>query len=219
MDDMKKYIFFDLDGTLTASGPGIINAVNYVLKEFGIDVKDKNELISFIGPPLEESFIKFYHFDELKAKEASIKFREYYLKTGIYESSLYEGVDAMLKTLKEHGLKLMIATAKQEEQAIHVLQYFNIDKYFTFVGGCEPDKRITKGDVIRYVLKENEISNLDEVLMVGDRENDISGAKENGIECLSVLYGYGSEEEFKEAGTDYIVETVSDVVDKIIKWK
>lgn len=205
----KQQILFDLDGTLTDPMIGITKSVQYALRAYGIQVERLEDLCPFIGPPLRDSFMKYYGFDPDQATEAIWKYREYFSVTGLYENKEYAGIKEMLEALRDEGKKLYVATSKPELFAKKILEHFQMAEYFTFIGGASMDEtRVKKGDVIGYVLEENQITDLSQVVMVGDREHDIIGAKEAGIESVGVLYGYGSREELEEAGANEIVSTV-----------
>lgn len=207
-----KYILFDLDGTLTDSATGIINSVIYALKKYGIDVNDRNSLYKFVGPPLVDSLEKFYGFSKEEAKIALKYYREYYREKGILESLVYDGLECLLKTLKDNNKTLIVATSKPQVFAEQVLEHFNIAKYFTYIAGSELDgKRINKGEVIKYALESCKITDLSTVIMIGDREHDIIGAKQAGINSIGVLYGYGDRNELEKAGADFIADTVKDI--------
>ena len=208
---MYKYLLFDLDGTLTESGPGIMNAAAYSLEYYGITRESADRLKRFIGPPLKDSFMRFYGFGEEKALEAIVKFREYYNTKGWCENSPYPGVPEMLKDLKECGYTLIVATSKIEKQAVRICGHFGLDIYLDDIVGSADGARSKKDEVIRYVLEKNRISDLTEAIMIGDRKHDILGAKEAGIRSMGVLYGYGDSEELEKAGADVIVERVEDV--------
>ena len=209
---MYHTILFDLDGTLTDSGPGITNSVAYALKKWDIIENDINILKKFVGPPLDASFAKYYGFSKEKCVQAIQYYREYYLTKGIYENQVYDGMEELLKWLRDTGRRVIVATSKPEPSAIHVLEYFQIDSYFDIIAGATMDgSRVEKSDVIRYALDRAGIRDLSGVVMVGDRENDIQGAKANGLDSIGVLYGYGSREELEEAGAMQIAETVEDL--------
>lgn len=208
----KSIVLFDLDGTITESGDGIVNSIEYALKAYGITDYKRADLYKYLGPPLIDTFKNEFKFDHLKAVEVVEKFREYFRETGIYENKLYNGIEALLKRISESGRKVILATSKAEVFAVRILEHFNIINYFDIVAGSELDgSRIRKADVIKYALLKGGISDLDSVVMIGDRKEDILGAKEVGIDSIGVLYGYGSLEELKNAKAPAIVETVEEL--------
>ncbi len=205
-----KYFLFDLDGTLTDPKEGITKSVDYALKSFGIQTKNLDDLCKFIGPPLKKSFCEFYNFSDTDAEIAIKKYREYFSEKGIYQNSKHDGIDRMLKKLLEQDKVLIIATSKPTVFAIKILEYFNILDYFEFVAGSELDgTRCNKSEVILHALKENNITDLSDVIMIGDRKHDIIGAKEAGIKSVGILHGYGDLEELQKAKADYIVEDIN----------
>lgn len=210
----KSYntILFDLDGTLTDPKIGITRSVQYALKAFDIDEPDLESLCKFIGPPLKESFMQFYDFDEKRAAEAIEKYRERYADIGIYETELYKGIDDLLGKLCTAHRQLMVATSKPTIFAKRILEHFKIAQYFNYISGSELDNtRTDKGDVILYGLGQLKIIDIRKGLMIGDREHDIMGAKKAGITSVGVLYGYGNYAELKNAGADYIVEDLAEL--------
>ncbi|AJG99775.1 phosphoglycolate phosphatase [Clostridium beijerinckii] len=217
MNNNFEYILFDLDGTLTDSGEGITKSVQYALKSFGILVDDLKELNKFIGPPLKDSFKEYYNFDEEKAQLGLVKYREYFAEKGIYENKLYDGIPELLEVLKKNNKKIVLATSKPEVYARQILQYFKIDKYFDFAAGADfEETRVNKGDVIKYALQEANITDLSKVIMVGDREHDIIGAKENNIKSVGVLYGFGDVIELTQARAEYIVKDTEELLDILL---
>lgn len=209
---MKKYVLFDLDGTLTDSQEGIFNSLEYALNYYGIQVEDRSTLRPFLGPPLADMFMKTCGFDRAKALEAVEKYREYFNVKGLYENRVYPGIPKLLDTLKARGCSLLVATSKPEEFSRIILTHFGLASRFDFIGGATmDDSRVHKADVIRYVLDHCGITDPSTAVMVGDRENDIQGAKANGIDSIGALYGYGSRQELEAAGTDRLAETVEDI--------
>lgn len=210
---MYRYILFDLDGTLTDPGRGITNSVAYALDKFGITVTDKRELYKFIGPPLVDSFMNYYGFSEEDANKAVAYYREYFKPKGIYENEMYDGVPELLKCLKAQGKSVILATSKPEIFAHEILKHFGIFTYFDFAAGATLDStRSRKADVIAYALDSMGITDKSLCLMVGDRAQDINGARENGIDSLGVLFGYGDRAELENANATYIAESVSDIL-------
>lgn len=217
MNNNFEYILFDLDGTITDSGEGITKSVQYALKSFDINVEKLEDLNKFIGPPLKDSFKKYYNFDDEKAELGLRKYREYYAEKGIFENSLYEGIVEVLEVLKQNNKTIILATSKPEIYAKQILEYFKVDKYFTFVAGSDfEETRVKKGEVIKYALEEAKISDLSKVVMVGDREHDIIGAKENNIKSIGVLYGYGDVVELTQARAEYIAKTPKEILDIVL---
>ena len=208
-----KYIFFDLDGTLTESHTGIINSICYSLDKLGVTGYDRADLYKFIGPPLTDCYKSVFGFSEEKALEALYLYREYYTETGMFQNKVYDGIPQLLDSLKNSGKQLFVATSKPEEMAKEILEHFNLSQYFNDIYGSTLDEtRTDKTSVIGYALQEAEITKLDKTVMVGDRKFDVIGASANGIKCIGVLYGYGSSEELNAAGAYRLSETVSDLL-------
>lgn len=210
---MKDIILFDLDGTLFNTKSGIVNCVQYALNYYGIYEKNPDNLEKFIGPPLHKSFSVFYGFDEEKSIEATAKYRERYKDTGIFECELYDGIEELLKKLKENGKILGVATSKPEIFAERILEQFGVMKYFSKITGSLLDNtRSDKAEVIMVALERLGAAECTErVIMVGDREHDIIGAKANGLASIGVEWGFAKENEFQNAGADYIVDTVEEL--------
>lgn len=216
MNNNFEYILFDLDGTITDSGEGITKAVQYSLKHFDILVDDLDDLRKFIGPPLRDSYIKFYDFDNVKAELGIAKFREYYEDKGIFENKLYDGIVTVLDELNKNNKTIILATSKPELYARQILQHFNIDKYFSVIAGADfEETRVNKSDVIKYALNQLDIEDLSKVVMIGDREHDIIGAKENNIKSIGVLYGFGDVIELTQVRADYIAKESMDLLNII----
>ena len=213
---MKQYILFDLDGTLTESAPGIINSLKYALERLGVQDYDKAILDKFIGPPLAVSFEKFFGFKGEKCNNAIKIYREYFSERGLFENSVYPGAEDMLATLKSAGLSLAVATSKPEVFAKRILDKFGLSGYFDVICGIPlGNERMTKAQVIERAMSELGVTDKQAALMVGDRDYDVAGAHQNGIECLGVTYGYGSQEELEGAGAEYIAVSAADVVEVI----
>lgn len=207
-----KYILFDLDGTITDSALGITNSVKYALNKLNAPIPPYETLCKFIGPPLLDGFRDICGFDAEKAQEAVKLYREYYETTGLYENAVYDGIPEFLRALKEKGKTVILATSKPEKFARLILEHFNLIQYFDYAAGATIDETRNKKDaVIAYALKECNITDKSLAVMVGDRHHDIFGAKQNGISCVGVLYGFGSLEELTAAGADYIAENIDEL--------
>lgn len=213
-----KYILFDLDGTITEPKEGITKGMRYALNYLGIKDVSLESLEKYIGPPLSETFEIGFGFDKKKTDEAIKKYREYFSEIGIFENALYDGVKEMFSELKQDGKVLIIATSKPQVFAKRIVEHFDVDKYLTFVAGSELDgSRNSKAEVIDYALKKNNITDINDVIMVGDRKHDIIGAKKNNMKSIGVTFGYGSREELKEAGADYIVDNINELKEMLLK--
>ena len=203
---MKKVILFDLDGTLTDSGEGIINCVIYALERFGLPVPSREALRYFVGPPLHESFIK-QGVPADRAEEAVAIYRERYVPVGMFENTPYPGVRELLEKLKAEGHTLYVASSKPEWMCVEILKHFDLAKYFEKICGATMDtSRTNKEAVIEYLIRENGRS--DNMLMVGDTRFDVTGAKAHGIPCIGVSWGYGSVAELRNAGAAAIAESM-----------
>ncbi len=210
---MYKTILFDLDGTLTDSGRGITNSVAYALNKAGYSYGSKKELECFVGPPLAKTFMEKCNLTEEGGAHMVELYREYYSVKGIFENDVYNGIVELLGTLKKNGKKLIVATSKPEIFAEKIMEHFNLAKYFDCIAGATmSEKRTDKAEVIEYALEKSNVTDKSTVVMVGDREYDIIGAKKMGIDSIGVLYGYGSFEELKNAGATYIAEQVLDIL-------
>ena len=212
---MYKVILFDLDGTLTESGEGIINSVQYALESLGRPVPEREELKAFIGPPLVEQFMEYTGMDREEAEKGVVYYRERYAREGIFENKLYPGVEDMLYQLIKKHYILAVASSKPEKFVNQILEHFEISEYFDVITGSGLDgTRVTKTEVIEEALKRLGMENRrEEVLMVGDRKHDILGARQSGLECLAVSYGYGSMEELQKAEPIAIASSTQGVVD------
>ena len=203
---MNKTILFDLDGTLTDSGEGIINCVIYALERFSLPIPPRESLRYFVGPPLHESFIK-QGVPADRAEEAVAVYRERYVPTGIFENTPYPGVRELLEDLSAAGHTLCVASSKPEWMCVEVLKHFDLANYFDMICGATMDtSRTNKEAVIEYLIHEN--GKTDNMIMVGDTKFDVLGAKAHGIPCIGVSWGYGSVAEMEEAGAAAIVHTM-----------
>lgn len=212
-----KYIFMDLDGTITNPKIGITKSIQYSLASVGIKEDNLDNLTRHIGPPLIDTFRAYYGFDENKTKLAVMKFKERFEDIGWCENEVYEGMEDMLKAFQLAGKTLIVATSKPEYMAKKILDHFNLSQYFTDICGSERDgSRSKKHEVIQYAIDKNAIKNKEDIIMVGDRSYDILGAKRVGIQSIGVLYGFGCLTEFEDANADFIVQTVSELHDVVL---
>lgn len=209
-------VLFDLDGTLTDPGLGITNSVMHALRKMGVEPPEREALYKFIGPPLKWSFREYYGFDERQCEEALLGYREHFSVTGLFENELYPAIPGVLQKLKDAGLRLAVATSKPEPFSRRIIDHFGLMGYFEAVcGSTMEETRTEKWEVIDYALKLLRVSP-SETVMVGDREHDVLGAKKCAVNCIGVLYGYGSREELEKAGAAAIAETPEQVAELIL---
>ncbi|MFE8700581.1 HAD family hydrolase [Cytobacillus sp. FJAT-54145] len=217
---MSKYkvILFDLDGTLTDPKVGITKSVQYALGKMGISVTTLDQLDSFIGPPLKDSFSELYHFNSEEVEQAIQLYRERFVEHGMYENEVYESIPELLHSLKGQGKSLVIATSKPTVFAEKILQYFKLDSYFDLIVGSNLDgTRSAKTDIIQYILDVKKDCTLEDFIMIGDRKHDIIGANNTGIDSIGVTYGYGSHSELMDSEPTYIVHTVKEIGELLLE--
>ena len=206
----QKTILFDLDGTLTDSGEGIINCAILVLEHFGLPVPSREDMRVFVGPPLLESFIK-HGVPADKAEEAVAIYRSRYIPIGKFENTPYPGIRETLETLKNHGHRLFVATSKPEGMSVDILEHFDLAKYFDGICGASMDtSRNTKEAVIAYLLEQN--GTADNMIMVGDTAFDVIGAAVHGIPTIGVSWGYGKVEDMQSAGAAAIARSMEELL-------
>lgn len=210
----KKYILFDLDGTLTDSKEGIFRCFRHAFEALGVDQPDEDTMKSFLGPPLTASFrtasFRRVIGDEERAAEGVRIYRERYSTVGLFENKPYEGIAQLLDSLKKKGYILAVATSKPEPFSKRILERFGLIGFFETVTGCGLDGSLdTKSEVIKETLRRLGVEDKSEAVMVGDRKYDILGAREAGLECIGAGWGFGERSELEEYGACVIVPTVA----------
>ena len=193
-----KQILFDLDGTLTDSGEGILHCAELTLQHYGLPVPPRSQMRSMVGPPLMDSFRR-YGIEEQELENAVVFYRKHYLAVGQFENFPYPGIRELLAKLKDEGNRLYVATSKPEGMAKNILKHFDLDGYFTLICGAASDgERSTKEAVIEYLL--GQLDSREGLVMVGDTIYDVKGAAHHGIPCIAVTWGYGVAEDMENAG-------------------
>ena len=208
--DMYRYIFFDLDGTLTDSKEGIFNSLRYAFEKMGVEAPDESTLIKFIGPPLQDSFARYCGFTEEQAIEGIRLFRERYAPVGKFENAAAPGMAELCARLKEKGYVLTVASSKPEEMCVPICEKIGFAPSMETITGSPPIGDLEKVDVIRETMRRLGLTEADKssILMVGDRKFDVLGAKGCGIDCIGVeFFGYAAPGELEEAGAVAVVQT------------
>jgi phosphoglycolate phosphatase len=209
---VSALILFDLDGTLTDSGPGIVEGLRYALDAMDITHPDDATIRTFLGPPLMVTFRDHFGMDDDQIEEGIRLYREHYNDTGLFNNIVFDGIPELLATLQAGGYTLATATSKPTETATRILEHFDLAKHFTFIGGATMDSsRSLKADVIAHTLESVDAKAFDDIHMVGDRGHDVIGARAHGIETIGVTWGYGSPEELTQAGARVLVHNPADI--------
>lgn len=212
---MIKNILIDLDGTLTDPKVGITTSARYGLEKIGHPISDETNIDWIIGPPLKASLAKILNVeaDHVLAEQALMAYRERFAVKGLYENHVFEGVAETLAELKRRGYRLFVATAKPTVYAKQILEHFDLAQYFTEIYGSELNgERTNKAELIQYILAQQQLQ-ADQCMMVGDREHDIFGARQNGMETIAVNYGYGSQQELALAQPKYQIDCFNQLLD------
>ncbi len=212
-----KTVLFDLDGTLVNSKEGITKCAQYALRAFGIEEKAEN-LEFFIGPPLEQTFMEHYGFSAERAALAAGKYRERYRPVGIYECELYPDVEETLRRISNHGCRIALASSKPEVFCEKLMEYFHLKSYFDVIAGATMDGKIaSKASVLRESMRRLGQCDAKSLLLIGDTRFDVLGAKEAGIDCVGVTYGFGSGEELLWSGAAAVLGSMREVGDYIVE--
>ncbi|MCI9173563.1 MAG: HAD hydrolase-like protein [Lachnospiraceae bacterium] len=211
----KTTILFDLDGTLVNTEEGVDKSVCYTLEKYGMEAPDRDTIRRFIGPLLADSFQREYGFSEEKAREADMIFRERYETIGLFECELFPGVEEALKTLKEKGYRLSVASSKEEVPCRRILERLGIARYFDLICGARVKENIgEKAEVLNDAVKRLGISDKKEAVLIGDSRYDARGAREAGIDCVGVSYGFEEDlEEMRKAGVMEIFDSLAEVIE------
>ena len=217
--ESKRYIFFDLDGTLTDPAEGITNSVMYALRHFGIEVTDRRELYPFIGPPLSDSYAKYYGFTAEQSEKGVNLFREYFREKGIFENMPYSGMPELLAELHQLGCKLVVTSSKPQLFVERILDHFDMAKYFHAVCGATMDEKTSRKPII--ICNALDIcpeAGANNTIVVGDHALDVIGAHENGLPACAVLYGYGENDAIAAAKPEYTACSVNDLRMCLMDW-
>lgn len=209
-----NYVIFDFDGTVVDTGEGILKSLQYSFEQMGHEVPSMEDLKRFIGPPVHYSYTHFYGIREDEVGSYIRKYRERYTEKGIYECHMYQGVSELIDALKEKGVKVGVASSKPLRLIYAVADHLNITDKFDAIVGVRVDdsNHSTKTGLVLEAMEQLGAKEKEKVLMVGDRCFDIDGAKGAGVASCGVLWGYGSEDEFRKHEADYIVEKAEEIL-------
>ena len=211
-----QHIFFDLDGTITDSAPGITNSIIYARKKWGLEPGTNADYYKFIGPPMPQSYEEYWGFSHEDAVRFLEDYREYFSVKGLFENEVYPGVMDLLAALKAAGKQLYIATTKPTGFSKRIAEHFGFAQYFDMISGSGLTRDNTKYDVIRNACDACH-ADMSDAVMVGDKSHDVEGAHEHGIPCIGVTWGFGSRDELESAGADYIVDSSAELHSLLLK--
>ena len=208
-----KAVIFDLDGTLLDTTEGVLESAIHTAKIFGYPELPYETMLQFVGPPIQDSFIRHYHFSIEEAQKAANLFRDYYKEKSLFKAVPYEGIFQICEQLKANNIIQAVATYKREDYAIDLLKHFGFDVYFDIIHGADNHNILSKSDIIELCIKETSFSKNDCVL-VGDTIHDANGAKKSGIDFIAVTYGFGFQPN-EDIPTNYVA--VADNPNDLIK--
>ena len=208
-------LLFDLDGTLIDSREGIVRCIQHALDHLGRSIPPGLDLARYVGPPLPAAFGSLLDTTESTLVEQAVTaYRDRFERVGIFENSVFPGIAAALATFQSAGDTLHVVTAKPAAYARRILEHLGIAQHFHAVHGPElHDRHYTKESLIREALMRYDISR--NAVMIGDRGEDILGARVNGLGSIAVAWGYGSPDELGVAGPQYVVNSPLELVDVI----
>lgn len=212
MNTAYNAVLFDFDGTVADTGCGIFNGIRYALNAFGMPMPEEHTLRRFIGPPLHDSFKEIFGMDAARCAEAVKIYREYYVRQGMFELTVYDGMRELLARLHERGTRLGIASSKPEVFLRQITAHLELDDLFDVVAGSDIQYiHSDKAGIIRRAMETLALADAERALMVGDRYFDIEGAKSVGIDSVGVLFGYGERDELEAAGATYIAAAPEEI--------
>ncbi|MCU1417606.1 MAG: family hydrolase [Schumannella sp.] len=198
MSNPYTAVLFDLDGTIVDSAPGITATLAATFQRMSLPVPAPAELLAYVGPPILDSFRDLAHFDEETSERALGIYRVLYLETGVFDATVYPGLEGVLSAIHDAGIRLSLATSKPERPATLVLEHYGLTRYFDELTGASDDEvRSKKADVVAEALRRLRAggADLSRPVMIGDRIHDIEGAGEHEVPTIFVTWGYGAPAE------------------------
>ncbi|HAV92741.1 TPA: phosphoglycolate phosphatase [candidate division WOR-3 bacterium] len=212
----KEYcgVLFDLDGTITDSKEGILDSLEYSLKNTEAAGMSRESLQDYIGEPLKIIYGEIFKTDDSKIiDEAIVRYRDYFARKGISNNKVYPHISSLLMNIRKERKMVFLTTIKPRIYARRILEMYGLLDYFTDVFGSEMDGRnSTKKELISLALEKWKKKCGGNLLMVGDRDSDIEGAEQNNLDSVGVKYGYSKPKEIENAHPTYIAETPEELL-------
>jgi phosphoglycolate phosphatase len=206
-------LMFDLDGTLTDSRVGVTRCIQHALIEAGMVVPPIEDLTRYVGPPLPASFATLLRTSDAQQIEKTIaSYRRRFEQLGMFENSLYPGIAETLRAFEQRGHEMYVVTAKPRAYALRILEHFGITQLFRGVYGPELDAREYSKESLIREARIGTSAHAGRAVVIGDRAEDVRGAKRNGLGSVGVTWGYGDREELKAAQPDRIVESTGELM-------
>ncbi|MCQ2519078.1 MAG: HAD-IA family hydrolase [Lachnospiraceae bacterium] len=206
-----KYVIFDLDGTLLDTSVGVKQAICYTVKQYGLPVPTEEEMDTFIGPPIYESFVRYYKMSDEESKKATEIFRDAYKNQFLMGATAYDGIYDLLKKLKSLGIKTGVATNKRDDYAKVLLRGFGFDEYFDFILGSDMENKMKKPDIVIKCMEALGAVDKQEVILVGDTVFDMEAAEQIGIGFIGVTYGFGFSAKKQDSDPDILFSRTEEI--------
>lgn len=216
-----KYVLFDLDGTLSESGIGVKKCIEQTLCEMKKPQADLSNYTLYIGPPLVQTFKKLCGLSDDEAQTALDIYIKHYDEFGIAYNRLFDGMEEVLRSLKDTGAKIAVCSSKYEPFAENVIKLLKIEKYFDAICGSTKDgSRKEKEDLIPYAVKTlggDILTDKKNVVMIGDTYFDAKGARITGVDFIGVGFGYGNIAEMEKEGMTFLAQKPADLKGFLIR--
>lgn len=209
-------ILLDMDGMLVDTTEGVLDCFAHAMRAFSIPAMEREQMLLFMGPPLSYSFEHYCGLKGADVRKAIGIYRERYEAKGQYACKLFPQIEELLRELSDKGHRLCIATSKLERYAAAIAERLGIARYFEEIVGSNIEETISSKDqVIVEALRRLRIKDRKSVLMIGDRKQDVLGAKTCGLDSFGVYMGCAEPNEHEAAGATYIAYGIAELRERL----